>query len=115
VSYRLGLCVSHRTYRQDYETLCHILILSKHHHHHHQERKDLLARIRDGKDGGTLTLSDVSKMGMSSGEGGFTGGSIVDKTIAAVDPDCLHEVVIEVYILYVYICIHLCKCVYVYI
>lgn len=60
-----------------------------------QERRDLLGRIRDGKDGGTLTLSDVSKMGMSGGEGGFKGGSIVDKTIAAVDPDCLHEVVIE--------------------
>jgi hypothetical protein len=29
----LGLCVLHRTYRQDYETLFHVVILSKHHHH----------------------------------------------------------------------------------
>jgi hypothetical protein len=30
----LGLCVLRRTYRQDYETLLHVVILSKHHHHH---------------------------------------------------------------------------------
>jgi hypothetical protein len=32
----LGLCVLRRTYRQDYETLLHVEILSKHYHHHHQ-------------------------------------------------------------------------------
>jgi hypothetical protein len=32
--YRLGLCVLRRTYRQDYETLFYLLILSKHHHYH---------------------------------------------------------------------------------
>jgi hypothetical protein len=30
----LGLYVLRRTYRQDYETLFHVGILSKHHHHH---------------------------------------------------------------------------------
>jgi dynein heavy chain len=30
---RLGLCVLRRTFRQDYETLFHILILSKRHHY----------------------------------------------------------------------------------
>jgi mannosidase alpha-like ER degradation enhancer 1 len=29
----LGLCVLRRIYRQDYETLFHVVILSKHHHH----------------------------------------------------------------------------------
>jgi hypothetical protein len=29
----LVLCVLRRTYRQDYETLFHVVILSKHHHH----------------------------------------------------------------------------------
>jgi hypothetical protein len=33
----LGLCVLRRTYRQDYETLLHVVILSKHHHHHHHQ------------------------------------------------------------------------------
>jgi hypothetical protein len=32
--YRLGLCVLRRIYRQDYETLFHVVILSKHHHHY---------------------------------------------------------------------------------
>jgi hypothetical protein len=32
--YRLGLCVLRSTYRQDYETLFPVVILSKHHHHH---------------------------------------------------------------------------------
>jgi hypothetical protein len=31
--YRLGLCVLRRTYREDYETLFHVVILSKHHYH----------------------------------------------------------------------------------
>jgi hypothetical protein len=31
--YRLGLCVLRRKYRQDYETLFHVVILSKHHHY----------------------------------------------------------------------------------
>jgi hypothetical protein len=30
--YSLGLCVLRRTCRQDYETLFHVVILSKHHH-----------------------------------------------------------------------------------
>jgi hypothetical protein len=30
-----GLCPLRRTCRQDYETLFHVVILSKHHHHHH--------------------------------------------------------------------------------
>jgi hypothetical protein len=30
----LSLCVLRRTYRQDYETHFHVVILSKHHHHH---------------------------------------------------------------------------------
>jgi hypothetical protein len=30
----VGLCVLRRTYREDYETLFHVAILSKHHHHH---------------------------------------------------------------------------------
>jgi hypothetical protein len=33
--YRLGLCVLRRTYKEDYETLFPVVILSKHHHHHH--------------------------------------------------------------------------------
>jgi hypothetical protein len=32
--YRLGLCVLRRIYRQDYESLFHVVILSEHHHHH---------------------------------------------------------------------------------
>jgi hypothetical protein len=35
--YRLGLCVLLRTYRQDYETFFHIVILSKHHHHYNYQ------------------------------------------------------------------------------
>jgi hypothetical protein len=31
--YRLGLCVLRRTYRQDFETLFHVVILSKYYHH----------------------------------------------------------------------------------
>jgi hypothetical protein len=31
--YWMGLCVLHRTCRQDYETLFHVVILNKHHHH----------------------------------------------------------------------------------
>jgi hypothetical protein len=31
---RLGLCILRRTYRQDYETFSHVVILIKHHHHH---------------------------------------------------------------------------------
>jgi hypothetical protein len=31
--YYTGLCVLRRTCRQDYETLFHVVILSKHHHH----------------------------------------------------------------------------------
>jgi hypothetical protein len=31
----LGSYVLRRTYRQDYETLFHVVILSKQHHHHH--------------------------------------------------------------------------------
>jgi hypothetical protein len=31
--YRLGLSVLCSIYRQDYETLFHVVILSKHHHH----------------------------------------------------------------------------------
>jgi hypothetical protein len=34
----LGLCVLHRTYRQDNETLFHVVILSKDHHHHCHSR-----------------------------------------------------------------------------
>jgi hypothetical protein len=36
MSSRLGLCGLRRTYRQDYETLFHVVILSKHHHYRHQ-------------------------------------------------------------------------------
>jgi hypothetical protein len=32
--YWTGLCVLRRTCIQDYETLFHVVILSKHHHHH---------------------------------------------------------------------------------
>jgi hypothetical protein len=34
IPYWMGLCVLRRTCRQDYETLFHVVILSKHHHHH---------------------------------------------------------------------------------
>jgi hypothetical protein len=34
----LGLCVSRRTHRQDYETLFPVVILSEHYHHHHHRR-----------------------------------------------------------------------------
>jgi hypothetical protein len=36
--YWTGLCVLHWTCRQDYETLFHVVILSKHHHHHHERQ-----------------------------------------------------------------------------
>jgi hypothetical protein len=33
IPYWMVLCVLRRTCRQDYETLFHVVILSKHHHH----------------------------------------------------------------------------------
>jgi hypothetical protein len=43
---RLGLRVLRRTYRQDYETLFHGVILSKHHHHHiGQNDKNLISAL----------------------------------------------------------------------
>jgi hypothetical protein len=48
-AFKLGLCVLRRTYRQDYETLFHVVILIKHHHHqlNMEELSDKLLDVSD--------------------------------------------------------------------
>jgi cold shock CspA family protein len=58
---RLGLWFLRRIYRQDYETLFHVVILSKHHHYHISEGEDVeYDVVSDPNKGGKLSASNVT-------------------------------------------------------
>jgi hypothetical protein len=59
--YRLALCVLCRTYRQDHETLFHVVILSKHHHHHHQVDKGIKPLAGTNGECVTQGIDDLGK------------------------------------------------------